>query len=46
MLVRIAWWKLLDAESDDFDADAATAALKEFAATVSEDAERHLYRRG
>ena len=28
----------LDAESDDFDADAATAALKEFASTVSEDA--------
>ena len=28
----------LDAESEDFDADAATAALKEFAPTVSEDA--------
>ena len=28
----------LDAESDDFDADAATAALKEFAPTVAEDA--------
>ena len=28
----------LDAESDDFDADAATAALKEFASTVSKDA--------
>ena len=28
----------LDAESDDFDADAATAALKEFAPTVSKDA--------
>ena len=27
----------LDAESDDFDADAATAALKEFASTVSEE---------
>ena len=29
----------LDAESDDFDADAATAALKEFAPTVAADAE-------
>ena len=28
----------LDAESDDFDADAATAALKEFAPTVAKDA--------
>ena len=27
----------LDAESDDFDADAATAALKEFAPTVAKD---------
>ena len=31
--------EMLDAESDDFDADAATAALKEFAPTVAADAE-------
>ena len=31
--------EMLDAESDDFDADAATAALKEFAPTIAADAE-------
>ena len=30
---------MLDAESDDFAADAATAARKEFAPTVAADAE-------